>query len=135
MGNYNIRKGVLQSWQVKAAEMMFRGMKDEEIVRELFRTGDDEKKIRTGKDRLRRLRKNEDFQEYYRTIITEWSVHNVGRALNRLSTQIDDKNPWVANKAANDILNQSKKLTAGNDENSIVLKFEGMPELGEPGED
>lgn len=135
MGCYNVRKGMLQAWQVKAAEMMFRGMSDEEIAKELFRAGDDLKKIRSGKDRLRRLRKNEDFQEYYRTIITEWSVHNVGRALSKLSYQIDDKNPWVANKAANDILNQSKKFMTGNEENSLVVKFEGMPELGEPGED
>lgn len=135
MGNYEIRKGYLQAWQMKAAEMMFRGMSDKEIAKELFRTGDDEKKITNGRSRLNKLRKNEEFQEFYRTLITEWSTHNIGRALTRLSSQIDDKNPWVANKAANDILSQSKKFMTGNDENSVVVKFEGMPELGEPGED
>jgi len=134
MGYYNIRQnGMLQAWQINAAEMMFRGCTDEEIARELFKTGNDEKKIRNGKDRLRRLRRNEKFQEYYRTIITEWSVHNVGRALSKIAQQIDDPSPWVANKAANDILNQSKRIITGNDENAISIKFEGMPELGEPG--
>lgn len=134
MGYYNIRQnGMLQSWQISAAEMMFRGCSDEEIVRELFKTGDDKRKIENGKKRLRYLRRNEKFQEYYRTIITEWSVHNVGRALQKLAAQIDDPSPWLANKAANDILNQSKKMITGNDENTINVKVEGMPELGEPG--
>ena len=134
MGCYRARRAdFLQAWQINAAEMMFRGFSDEQIVRELFKTGDDPKKITNGKAKLRRLRHDEKFQEYYRSIITEWSVHNVGRALQKIAQQIDDPSPWVANKAANDILNQSKRVITGNDENAISIKFEGMPELGEPG--
>ena len=133
MGNYKSRRpGFLQAWQINAADMMFRGLTDEEIVRELFNTGDDEKKIYNGKARIRNLRKNEGFQEYYRSIITEWSLHNVGKALNRLSTQIDSPTEWLANKAANDVIQQSKAFINGSDENTVVLKVEGMPELGTP---
>lgn len=133
MGNYPIRRSdMLQAWQMRAAEMMFRGETDETIAREVFRTGDDERKIKNGKARLGKLRKNEYFQEYYRTIITEWQVHNIGRALTRISQQIDDPNPWMANKAANDILTQSKRMMTGMDDNTVTVKIEGLPEIGEP---
>ena len=133
MGFYNVRQdGLLTAWQMQAAHMMFQGFTDEDIAREIFRTGDDKKKISSGKTRLRKLRKTDAFMEYYRTIITEWGVHNVGRALMRLSQQIDDPNAWLANKAANDILTQSKRMVTGDDENQITVKIEGMPELGEP---
>lgn len=133
MGNYAVRNnGLLQAWQMRAAVLMFQGWSDEDIAREIFRTGDDPKKIQNGKSRLAQLRRKPAFLEYYRSIITEWSVHNVGRALMRLATQIDDNSPWLANKAANDILTQSKRMITGNEENTVTVKIEGMPELGEP---
>jgi len=133
MGNYAVRrKGLLTAWQMEAAHMMFRGLTDEEIAREIFRTGDDKRKISNGKSRISHLRKSEAFIEYYRSIVTEWSVHNVGRALMKISQQIDDPNPWMANKAANDILTQSKRLMLKDDENTVTVKIEGMPEIGEP---
>lgn len=122
---------MLQGWQINVAHLMFRGFTDEEIAQEQFQVGDDEKKMRNAKDRLRRLRHNEMFQEYYRSIITEWSVHHVGKALTTIAKQMDDPNPWMANKAANDVLTQSKAFT-GNDDNHVVVKVEGMPELGVP---
>ena len=133
MGNYRSRRpGFLQGWQINVAEMMFRGMTDDEIAKAQFNTGDDERLLKNAKARLRNLRKNEHFQEYYRSLITEWSVHNVGRALNKLSEQIDATQPWLANKAANDVITQSKLFIAGADDNTVVVKVEGMPELGTP---
>ena len=133
MGNYAVRNNkLLQAWQMKAAQMMFQGFSDKEICEELFRTGDDKKKLANGRARLAALRRKESFLEYYRSLVTEWSVHNVGRALVKLAYQIDDPNGWLANKAANDILTQSKRMVLGNDENEITVKIEGLPEIGEP---
>lgn len=132
MGHYNARRpGFLQAWQVNAAEMMFRGLTDEEICKELF-NAESVQQMKNGKARLQNLRKNEKFQEYYRSIITEWSVHNVGRALSKLSEQIGSNKEWVANKAANDVLNQAKQFIGGMDDNTVLIKIEGMPELGTP---
>ena len=136
MGNYKSRRpGFLQGWQMNVADMMFRGFTEEQIAKEQFGVADgDEKGMRNAKARLRNLRKNEKFIEYYRSIITEWSVHNVGKALLKLSEQVDSDKPWIANKAANDVLLQSKTFMNGNEDNTVVLKVEGMPELGSPDE-
>lgn len=133
MGNYKSRRpGMLQGWQMNAADMMFRGFTDEEICKELWNTGDDERKIRNGKSRLRNLRKNEVFQDFYRSIINEWSMHHVGKAFLTIAKQMDNENPWLANKAANDVITQSKPLITGDEDNSVVIKVEGMPDIGTP---
>jgi len=136
MGNYRSRRpGFLQGWQINAADMMFRGYTDEEIVKALWPYKEwTDKAVKAAKSRLRNLRKDEKFQEYYRSLVTEWSVHHVGRALNKLAEQVDSNQPWLANKAANDVILQSKNLITGLDDNTVVVKVEGMPELGVPEE-
>jgi len=136
MGNYRCRKeGFLAAWQINAAELMFQGKSDDEIAREIYHIEESDpmymRKIKTARTKLSKLRKNEKFQEYYRSIVTEWSVHNVGKALLKISHQLDDDNPWIVNKAANDILTQSKKFM-GNDENSVSITFENPIALGSP---
>lgn len=132
MGNYRCRRpGYIPGWQINVAQMMFQGKNDDYIVGEIWPELVEKDKVNAGKQRLQRLRKDEKFLEYYKSLMTEWKVHNVGKAMTRLAAQIDDPNGWLANKAANDVLNQCKDLT-GNDENTVVVKVEGMPELGVP---
>lgn len=135
MGSYISRRpGFLQGWQINVAEYMFRGFTDEEIIREIWPNKETPNQIRAAKQRLRNLRRDEKFQEFYRSLVTEWSIHHVGKALSKLSEQIDSDQPWLANKAANDVLLQSKQLTTGMDDGTVVVKVEGMPELGTPDE-
>ena len=120
-------------WQMNVAQMIFQGYSDSEIIRTTWPEKDSPGQIEGLRRKLRALKKDKDFQEYYKSLITEWSVHNVGKALTTLAKQMDDKNGWLANKACNDILTQSKAFT-GNDENTVLVKVEGMPELGVPEE-
>ena len=134
MGNYRCRKdGFLPGWQINVANMIFQGYSDAEIIRTLWPEKVTDGQKAAVRKKLYNLKRDEKFQEYYRSLITEWSVHNVGKALTTLAKQMDDKNGWLANKACNDILTQSKQFT-GNDENSVVVRVEGMPELGVPEE-
>ena len=137
MGNYKCRReGYLLGWEIDVAEMMFRGESDTVIIKTLWpEVGDDKKKMQVKRDKLTKLRRKEKFQEYYRSIISEWSLHHVGKALNKLAEQIDSDKPWVANKAANDVILHSKAMITGTDDNTVVVKVEGMPELGTPEED
>lgn len=137
MGNYRARRpGFLKGWQIQAAEYMFEGMQDKEIAGLLFKTDvNDPVALKRARQKLSSLRKNEKFQEYYKSIITEWSVHNVGKALSKLSEQIDSDKPWIANKAANDVLLHSKDLVKNAEDNTVVLRMECGVELGTPDEE
>jgi len=57
------------------------------------------------------------------------------KAIHKLGDQIDNPNPWVANKAANDVATRYDKATAKDDGNTITVKVEGMPEIGVPDAD
>ena len=136
----NTRKGMLLGWHINAAAMMFQGHTNEEIIEALW-PGLDEVKKRTKRRVLKDLVEREEFQEYYRKIINGWTIQNVGVALNKLSEQMhcDEKEntikaKWLANKAANDVLLQCKGIITGADDNTMVVKIEGMPELGTPEE-
>lgn len=72
-------------------------------------------------------------QDYYRKIIVNRNAPAaVGKALKVLTKQLDSENEWIANKAANDILNKYYDLVMGTNSNEIVVRFEGMPEIGSP---
>lgn len=143
MGFYNSRRpGMLQGWQMDAALMMFQGYTDDQIIEKVLLprgTAFDDltPNQKHGKrDRLRRLRKDPIFRDYYKSLITEWSVHNVGPALNKLSEQMmTAKEPWLVNKAINDILNRALPAFESEDANTIKVEIVGMPELGSPESD
>lgn len=134
MGNYTVRRNILVGWQIDACQMLFQGKTDEEIIVKLFNADLKDKKDRRNKlEKLRRFMKSKRFEEYYKSMITEWTVHNTGRALNKLTEQLDHDQPWLANKAANDILQRvPKSMFAAEDENTIKVVVEGAPALGTP---
>lgn len=72
---------------------------------------------------------NDMFNQAMRSEITRLYPN----AINRMAKQInDEQNPWLANKAANDIATRYDKLLQGDAGNVVTIKFEGMPEIGVP---
>lgn len=56
-----------------------------------------------------------------------------GEAIKVIKGQLkDDKLPWLQNKAANDLLNYGRSQLMGEDEKTVNIRFDGMPELGSP---
>lgn len=43
--------------------------------------------------------------------------------------------PWLQNKAANDLLNYGKSQIYGDEERTVHVQIEGMPEIGSPDDD
>ena len=53
--------------------------------------------------------------------------------MNRLKSQVDNQNDWVANKASNDVINLAKTTGIFQDnEKAINVKIEGLPDIGSP---
>ena len=55
-----------------------------------------------------------------------------GRALARIDQQIDDSNPWIAQGAAREVLQRYGPAIMGEDDQTVTVKIEGMPEIGTP---
>jgi anaerobic ribonucleoside-triphosphate reductase len=131
----NKRKGLLLAWQMTAAELMWQGKTNKEIIEILWPNAQTKGQKEAKQKQLKKLPDNEDFMEYYRKMINHWNIQSVGPAFQKLRTQLDSDKEWLANKAANDIINQSKQIITGADDNTVVIKMEGMPELGCPDDD
>lgn len=135
MGNYSCRRDkILVGWEIDVAQLVFQGKSNREIAVEVLQANvldknDLQKKIK----RIKNLLESDKFQAYYKSMIKEWTIHNVGRALNKLSEQIDHSQPWLANKAANDILQRApKSMLTDEEEDTIKVVVEGAPVLGTP---
>lgn len=73
-----------------------------------------------------------EFMEIYGAVMRSSIMEYYPKAIKKLGEQIDSDQPWVANKASNDIATRYDKVTAKEDGNVITVRVEGMPEIGEP---
>ena len=43
-----------------------------------------------------------------------------------------EKDDWLQNKAANDLLNYGKQQIYGDEEKTVHVQIDGMPDIGSP---
>lgn len=92
-----------------------------------------ENDIHNADAKMSRWRKRPEFETVWKDEIRNILIASTGRAYRRLNAQIDaDDQPWLANKAANDVLNHGKQMIFGADENTVTVHVAGMPEIGSP---
>lgn len=118
--------------------MEARGEAADDILREIFHLdpetcGPDVKQ--RAYQQMYRWRHRPDAQAIWEDEMRVRVRKYVPMAVGRLHNQIDNENDWVANKAANDVINLAK--TTGifqNEEKAINVKIEGLPDIGSPDE-
>ena len=127
----------LNRQQFLACDMLARGCSEEEVKAVIWNISKDSTLSEKSKAtrRLREWTEDPKFIEGYRAIVRQLAYPAYGSSLKRLMKQVnydDDKMAWVANKAANDIMNRYSGIIMGDEDKQIVVKVEGMPELGTP---
>lgn len=124
--------------QLRAADMIANGASIKEVAIILFDCVDeangmtDERKLRSAVRKIREWTKLPGFQEEYRELVRQAILPDFARAYRVLGKQLEDKNAWLQNKAANDILTRFGPQVMGEDSNQITVKIEGMPTMGAP---
>ena len=120
--------------QAQAARLMAEGKRAGEIVLILFGVTQesDRNAYRRGMAKLRKWQALPGFAECYRAIVREIAMPSYGRALARIDQQIDDSNPWIAQGAAREVLQRYGPAIMGEDDQTVTVKIEGMPEIGTP---
>ena len=115
--------------------MEARGEDHETVLREIFgeEAVTDPIKKNAAESAMYRWRHRNDAQQIWDDEIKERVRRNVTRAIDRLERQIDDDQPWIANKAANDYITLASKTSIfANEEKALKVEISGMPELGTP---
>lgn len=96
---------------------------------------EDPKKVYNAKKRLKAWQNDAVFQSYYRDLIRSVMMPAYSRAVNRLNTQIDDPNQWIAQGAAREVITRFGPDIMGQSDQTVTVKIEGMPDLGVPDQD
>ncbi len=92
----------------------------------------DEALVKKSMEKISNLVHTKQFKECYKSIMADYHLPRIGTAFKVLEKQMGSENEWVANKASNDILTRCTPAVFGDDEKQIVVRVEGMPELGVP---
>lgn len=98
---------------------------------------DADKKTRHNAEcRISAWQKRPDFKPIWEDELAARVRRRVPGAIDRIDTQIDNQNDWVANKAANDFISLAKALGVIKTEDTAVkVQISGMPDLGSPDDD
>jgi hypothetical protein len=115
------------------------GEKEEEILRVHYgiTSASTPTEKRLASTRFHKLRGKPGYADCYRSIVNREMLGLYSQSLKVLGQQleIDPKSKdqgWLANKAANDIINKYHDSVMGVNSNEVVVKVEGMPMLGKP---
>jgi len=122
--------------ETNVARMMAEGSSEKEILLYCYDVNADtplgERQKATR--RLHKLMHEPKFQECFRAIVRERTMPSYASAVNRIMSQVNDENGWLANKAANDVLTRFGPAIMGEDDKQVVIRVEGGPVLGLPEE-
>jgi hypothetical protein len=127
----NVKEGI-------ACQMLAQGATEAEVMMALWNF---DYKSANSSDRhtytkkLHSIMRKPEFAEAYKSIVRNAVYSPYGKAMNRIANQIDSKNEWVANKAANDFLTRFGHHIDGTDSKEVVIRVEGAPVLGTPQEE
>jgi hypothetical protein len=128
------RQPPLKGKGVEYAQMYAQDVPHKEILEKLCGIGPDstDKEKNKAEQQLWRWRHHPDFYSYFNAEIDRILNAAANEAISVIKNQLKDKSqPWLQNKAANDLMNH-RKTALQKDENQITVKVEGMPTLGTP---
>lgn len=128
----------LTTQEFQVCRLIANGVEHEDILGIVYKVWKDktpESEYKNAERKLRNLCRKENFQACYTGLVRENAQPKFSHAMNKLFSQVDSRNEWVANKASNDVVNKFWPVFMGQEEQQITVRIEGMPELGVPDAD
>lgn len=115
--------------------MSAQGKPREEILKAVFNmdiatTPDNE--IHNADCKMSRWRKLPEFESIWKDEVKTILLGCTSEAIQTIRKQMREKDDWLQNKAANDLLNYGKSQIYGEEEKAVHVKIEGMPDIGSP---
>ena len=119
--------------QEKVVRLKANGYTNPEIIKEVWGYEPGDKGFHAKEMQIWRWMKHPDVTDVWKDEIKRQALPMMSEALRTLRGQIKEKDqPWLQNKAANDVLAFSGKQAFGDDARNITVSIEGMPNLGKP---
>lgn len=107
----------------------------EEILKAVFNLDlntDDLKTIHNADCKMSRWRKLPEFESIWKDEVKQILYGCTAEAVQVIKGQLRSDMGWLQNKAANDLLNYGKQQIYGDEERTVHVQIEGMPDIGSP---
>ena len=122
--------------QILFVRMVVNGHKRKEILKEVFGLDvdtADQKAINAADGAMKRWRHHPDYDPTWKDEMRKALREITPDAINVFKEQLKAaKEPWLQNKAANDIMTHGKPLIYGDEDKAVRVQIEGLPDLGTP---
>lgn len=128
-------KGRLTVEMEKFIRLEAEGLSTPEIALELFGKKTTDPDYHSLECKFSRWRKHPRYDEIWKDQVDRSCYRLMSKSKRRIERQIDSQEEWLANKAANDLMAFSKSRLYGDEENTVSIHIEGMPNLGTPDQD
>jgi len=127
----------LTAQQEQFIRMSAQGKSRAEIFKKVFDTD-----IETAPDniihnldnKLSRWRKLPEFEPIWKDEVKSILYGCTAEAVQVIKGQLRSDQGWLQNKAANDLLNYGKGQIYGDEERTVHVQIEGLPDIGSPDE-
>lgn len=122
--------------QEQFVRMDANGMTTPEIIEALWGKKKGDPDFHALECKLTRWRKHPKYEEVWKDEVRKQCFSMMSEGLKTIRKQMkDDSQPWLLNKAANDAISFAGKKIYGNDENTVTVNIQGMPDIGSPDDD
>ena len=128
-------KQPLTSEQELFVRMSAKGCSRKEILQKVFGLDLEtsaENDIHNADNKMSRWRKHPDFETVWKDEVRQILYGCTAEAVQVIKGQLRSDQGWLQNKAANDLLNYGKAQIYGDEERTVHVQIEGLPDIGSP---
>ena len=95
----------------------------------------DPKTIHNADCIMSRWRKLPEFPEIWKKEVDRILLKHAGKAVKTIAGLMESNQPWLQLQAANSLLNYSRNRIYAEEQNTVHVTVENMPEIGSPDDD
>ena len=121
--------------QERFIRMSAQGKGRQEILKAIFgldiETSPDNE-IHNADNKMSRWRKLPEFEQIWKDEVRQILYGCTAEAVQVIKGQLRSDQGWLQNKAANDLLNYGKGQIYGDEERTVHVQIEGLPDIGSP---
>ena len=127
----------LTSQQEQFVRMSAQGKSRAEIMQAVFGLDVEtasKNELHAADNKMSRWRRHPDFEATWKDEVRSILYGCTAEAVQVIKSQLRSDQGWLQNKAANDLLNYGKSQIYGDEEKTVHVQIEGLPDIGSPEE-
>ena len=125
-------KAELTVQQDQFVRMEANGISGPDIIKALWNASPEDSNYHAYECRLSRWRKHPKYTEVWMDEVRKNDFGDYVKARKTLRKSMDDPDHWLAMQSAVNVMTTAGKRIYGNEDNTVSVRIEGLPDIGSP---